>query len=353
MTSASLTLRPLSLPELLDQAVRLYRRNFLKFIGILALPLIPATGIQVLGSLVSLVPLALNPDSARFDSSDPLTLMTSFAAQSTGTILYGLLLQGVATPALVRAVADAYFGQSVGILDTYRKIGSAWFQIIIVLILAFVLNYVLAFWMLVPCVGWFTGVGISWFYSLVVMQLVTPVIMLEKHVAFQSLRRAWDLARRRFWWLLGFGLVMGLFVQALSGGPAVLLGAFLLGLFTNLIENGSPALFFSLQTTAQTLTTLLISLFYFPMNIIAFTLVYLDLRVRTEGLDLALRAEEALGGSSAVEVVGNAPGPERGRLITRREWGYFVILTLGFLLVFALIFLPFFFLVLLPAFAGF
>jgi hypothetical protein len=207
--------------------------------------------------------------------------------------------------------------------------------------------------MLVPCVGWFTGMGMSWFYSLVVMQLVTPVIMLEQHVAFQSLRRAWDLARRRFWWLLGFGLVMGVFVQALSGGPAVLLGALLVGLFTSLIEKSSAALIFTLQTTAQTLTTLLISLFYFPVQVIAFTLVYLDLRVRTEGLDLALRAEEALGGPSAAGVVANAPAPERGRLITRREWGYFVILTLGFLLVFLAIFLPIFFLAMLPAFGGF
>ena len=40
-TSAVPVLRPLRLGELLDQAVRIYRRNFLTFIGIIALVYIP------------------------------------------------------------------------------------------------------------------------------------------------------------------------------------------------------------------------------------------------------------------------------------------------------------------------
>jgi hypothetical protein len=34
-------LRAMSLPELLDQAIRLYRQNFVKFVGIIAIPYIP------------------------------------------------------------------------------------------------------------------------------------------------------------------------------------------------------------------------------------------------------------------------------------------------------------------------
>ncbi|MCP4424404.1 MAG: hypothetical protein GY803_07935, partial [Chloroflexi bacterium] len=41
-----LKLRPLSIGELLDQVIRLYRRNFLTFIGIVALVQMPLTLLQ-------------------------------------------------------------------------------------------------------------------------------------------------------------------------------------------------------------------------------------------------------------------------------------------------------------------
>jgi hypothetical protein len=54
MTTAALPqLRSRGIGELLDQAVRLYRQNFLKFIGIVALIQIPITFIQVITSLVA------------------------------------------------------------------------------------------------------------------------------------------------------------------------------------------------------------------------------------------------------------------------------------------------------------
>ena len=44
---APLTLRPLRLGELLDQAIRLYRRNFITFVGIVAMVYVPLMILQI------------------------------------------------------------------------------------------------------------------------------------------------------------------------------------------------------------------------------------------------------------------------------------------------------------------
>ena len=46
-------LRPRSVGELLDQAIRLYRQNFLKFIGIVAVVQIPIGLLQLVASLIT------------------------------------------------------------------------------------------------------------------------------------------------------------------------------------------------------------------------------------------------------------------------------------------------------------
>ena len=48
MTAVAPDLRPLTLGEILDRAVRLYRRNFANFIGIIALVQVPLSIIQLL-----------------------------------------------------------------------------------------------------------------------------------------------------------------------------------------------------------------------------------------------------------------------------------------------------------------
>ena len=47
---ALLTLRPLRLGELLDRAIRLYRGNFLTFIGIIAVVYVPLMVLQTAAS---------------------------------------------------------------------------------------------------------------------------------------------------------------------------------------------------------------------------------------------------------------------------------------------------------------
>jgi hypothetical protein len=336
MTTSLPNLRPQSMGELLDQALRLYRRHFAQFVGVFAIPLIPVIVLQALGSLANALPLAMSlrePDTS-FNPAMPLASLVGFFAQTGSALLTGVLLQGVASPALVRAIANAWFGLPVTIGGTYRQLGAMWAQLLVAAILSFVIAYAITFWWLVPCIGWLTGLGMSMFFGLVVNPLAIPVLILEKRTAFDLFRRAWDLARRRFWWLMSFAALVYVFAQAVMGGPSVLLMAALFGSIPLFVQSEDPTLFVALQTAIPSIVNTLTILVYYPLLTITMTLVYLDLRVRTEGLDLALLAESVAGDFAmaksrpAAEVAADAPPPQKGRLVTQRELAHFALLSL-------------------------
>jgi hypothetical protein len=156
----------------------------------------------------------------------------------------------------------------------------------------------------VPCVGWFTGPGILAFFWMVIVPLIAPAIVLEKQSGL-GIRRAWDLTRRRFWWVLGFAFILTLFGQLVVTGPT-----------------------FLVTFLSQSLIALIFGLIYLPLQLIGMILVYFDLRVRTEGLDLIFKSVP--GGQINIEdIVAQAPQPEQGNIITLTEIGYFALITLG------------------------
>ena len=335
MTTASLPhLRPLSLGELLDQAIRLYRRNFLKFIGIIAIVQIPLAILQMLASLLTfggLFAQVQNPEA--LSPSDPFGAFGPGYFAGIGlSLVLGLisfiLIQGVASAATARAVADNYLGESTGMLDAYEKIGRHWLSILAAL-LAMLLLYVLFFlWTIVPCVGWLTGFGILIFFSAVIVPLVAPVIVLEKQRATQAIRRAWDLARRRFWWTLGFVFILYLFSLLIIAGPSALLTVLMGALVGSPAGSNNPSTLFTVQTIMSSLVSLVTSLIYLPLQVTCITLMYFDLRVRTEGFDLALLAAGATGDQVA-EVAAQTPPAGSGALVTWREMGYFALIELA------------------------
>lgn len=120
-------------------------------------------------------------------------------------------------------------------------------------------------------------VAMTWF-------LVTaPVIGAEGLGAVAAMRRSARLASRRFWPVLGLGI--------LSGLVATLFG-YAIGLLPTLLALlvGTDGAGWVLIAVANVLGSLLTM----PVVAAATVLVYLDLRVRTEGLDLELEAAEVL-----------------------------------------------------------
>jgi hypothetical protein len=311
------------LGEILDQAIRLYRRNFVAFVGIIAIVYIPIMLIQT--GLSYLTTAGINRNA-----SDPLQVFTpSYLIGIMGSLVMVfvqfILIQGVATAALTRAVADNYLGQPVGILDAYKKVGSSWTRLLGVLLLLFLLLLGVGIAMLVPCAGWLTGPGAFFFLVFSVSPLVAPIVMIEKRDASTTLRRAWDLARRRFWWLLGFMFILVLFSQLVITGPTLAVNYILVLVFGRQDLSQTSIV----TTIINSLVSLIGGTFYLPLQLTAYTLVYFDLRVRTEGFDLALLSMQISGAQPSLETIQELPVQlPSGKLVEWTDVGNFAILTI-------------------------
>jgi hypothetical protein len=326
MTTGIPELRPLSLGEIIDRAVRLYRHNFANFFGIIALVQVPLSITQLLltvynaNSTVELPTQATSPQQL-LQSITESGYLDRVGIQLVLLLLSFVLVQGVATAALTRAVADNYLGRKTDMLEAYQRVGGSWARLIGVIILMVILYIALVVWFIVPCIGWISGPGLLVYVAVVVGPLIAPVVVLENQ-GIGAIRRAWELVRRRFWWSLGFMVILALFNQLIIAGPSTLANLFLV----YALRSQSTENYFFVRTLVQTLVSLGTSLFYLPLQLAAVTLMYFDLRVRTEGFDLALLAETAPSGDasalpSRVEPSISTP------LITGNELGNFVLLS--------------------------
>jgi hypothetical protein len=111
-----LDLRPLSLGEILDRTFSLYRRNFVLFLGITALPNLLILAMNLAEVLIMKVPAAASPHGAgRVQTSPSSGLMAfGFAGLFVGLIIY-LLAYLFAQGGTVYAVSELYLGRNTTI----------------------------------------------------------------------------------------------------------------------------------------------------------------------------------------------------------------------------------------------
>lgn len=246
-------LSPLSLGELLDRTFQLYRRHFLIFIGIVALP------------HLFLLPLQLasvwQRTTKRFDLVD-----VAFALVIAGG---GIFVLAIAQAATVIAVSRLYLGQPASIVDSYSRVS----------------GHVIRLCLLILAVGILTGIG---FILLIIpgilltirWSVVVPAMVLEDAGIGESMSRSAALTQGD--WLRIFGIYFIYFVMAI--------------LFESLWQ---VPMFFVAFTSARTFTDppfwtqIVIVLGGFvsqclvgPLLTIALSLVYYDERVRKEAFDL-------------------------------------------------------------------
>lgn len=314
------TLRPLRLGELLDQAIRLYRRNFLNFLGIIAIVYIPFALLTLVWNVVSTSSLQ------SIIAENPSSLFTSpvywFSISGIYILVFleWVFVDGLGAGVLAGVIARNYLGQKTGILDAYRQAGFLSVKLILALLLVGVLYLAVVVWALVPCIGTLSGPGLALFLGGVVGQLIPPVLMVEKQPVLEAIVRAWDLARRRFWWLIGFAIVFLLFNSLVVTGP-ILLISYIGRIF---LPAATAATW---STVISSLAGSVLRLLILPIQIGAWTLVYFDLRVRTEGFDLSLAALQATDHTTA-DVSSIPPAAASQNLLTGDDIGRLIILSL-------------------------
>lgn len=344
-TSQVASLRPRGIGELLDQAIRLYRANFWTFLGIIAVVQIPtsllgiaagaltAGGLNQFGQTLETSPGGV-PDLNAYGQ-----LFGGLGVTLIVALLSYILVQGIGTAALTRAIADSFMGEPITIFGAYRKIKGQWGALIGALLLVTLLNIPFLIWTMIPCVGWLSGPGLMMFMSLVVVPLVGPIVVLEKMTSSGALRRAWDLARTRFWWIVGFAGALYLFNLLVVSGPVALISSVVSPLLSQSTDGQLGQILF-IQTALQGLVSMLLSVLYVSLQATAMTLAYFDLRVRAEGFDLALlAASEGKADISLVDQMAEAPRMVSTQLIRWIDIGNFVLISLAVGAVYTVIYL--------------
>lgn len=289
-------LRPLSVTELIDATVTLYRNNFALFAGVVALLAVPQTILSMI--YVSLLPSTTA--TATFNTATSTTASFDFsqaygaaAARSTGTGVIGAIFTVLITGALAQAVAARHLGRSETVLGAYTHIGVAPFvRLFLVLILgiaALVALVVLV--VLLIILGVTTGGGspaiillgiLLGLVAILLSSYVTPhlylipqAIVLEGRGVFAAIRRSWFLVHGSYWHVVGLVFLVGLMVAIVSG---IISGV------VSVATLGNPVL----STGATGVVGLLLQ----PVSLGAVTLLYFDQRVRKEGFDLEYAAEQ-------------------------------------------------------------
>ena len=301
-------LRPLGLGELLDGAVGVLRRYPRPTLGMSA-------AVAVVAALVNLVLLltAFRPfvdvDSTGLENGSTEALEEALGGAAVGGVLAGgitLLSTAVLTGVLTAVVGKAVLGQPFDLAGAWAQVRPLLGRLIGV---AFLLALVAAG---IAAVGTFLGVLVIVLGGAVAALLGVPLILgsiagavylyvrlslapcalvLEKVGVRDSLRRSWLLVKGDWWRVFGISLltfVVAMFVSLVIQAPFELLGYGSLGELTG----GGDAL--STRTLIlSSLGGIVASTLVEPFTAGVRALLYVDRRMRAEGLDVALTAAAA------------------------------------------------------------
>jgi hypothetical protein len=314
-------LRRLRLGELLDQAIWLYRRNFWRALAI-------ALAVQLPFVVFGLVSALRTPTPVVRSENNPPAPLAALVPWLVLYLTWLLLYEGIGLGALVQVFAGSILGQRLRFAATVRRLLAIWVRLILALLATLVVDIVIVAWTAVPMIGWLTGLGILFFFLLVVVPLLAPVIVVENQGVLRSLRRTWELARQSFWWVVVAMVVLFLFNQVIIAGPIAVFASVLS------ILNGSDTpsgLSLTLQQLSWGVLEASVLALYLPLMAAGITLIYFQLRVRAEGLDLAL----ASGGS----LDDGAPAVRSFPLVRTKELGRFALLSVGAILFVILVYM--------------
>lgn len=290
-------LRPMEFGEILDGALRLFRRHFGLFFKLsLAVMWLPfALGVYLK------VRFAVAP------GTQPQDVIAYYQSAMGSLVLWGLLViiayvcaSLLLTAGSVRIISDSFLGRDPQFSEV---IGFAWAKVIPLFLVGIGKSLLLGLLavVLMLVVGLTVGVGRAgggalagllvfgefvagiWFlfYVACAYAVTTPAVALENlSSAFDSFGRSWELTRGARGRMFGLGFVAWFLITLLL--PTVISAA-LGGLVLQFLPSAQLAI---------SILSSVIPLIVAPILPCVLTLAYYDLRVRREGFDLQLLSEQ-------------------------------------------------------------
>ena len=277
--------------QIIDGAIKLYRRNFRALITIVAAPLVP------LALLEAFLLRNARPTSPTFDPNTTPTFSSAFQSAFPGrtlavlgvfVVLHYLIVTPLLVAAVSRASADAYLGRPPTAGDVLRAALRRAPWVLATILVITLCQTVPAVLLVLPAVvarnpallvlGILAAIPAVFFlYFRLILAPVT--VMLEGRRAVAAAGRAWRLTRGAFWRTVGILVLAGLIAEV---------AGVILGLTGTLL--GSVA--GSLRWVPMGVLAAVGSVLTAPFITIVQVLLYFDLRIRKEGFDLALLAQQ-------------------------------------------------------------
>jgi hypothetical protein len=305
-------LRPLSLGDILNGSVTLARRNPAATFGLAAIVM---TVYGVVSALVEgLYRNRLATDETMLKKSQTLTsqqlshlfgsFLTALVPIVLVTVVLGLVLNAALTGMLSAVIGRGVLGRTTGLQAAWRagRFGAVLAATLLLFLLGIcvlapvvIVVLVLALLHLTPVailLGVLGGIGAVVFEILLVIRLslTLPAVVLERISPVDAIRRSWHLTRGSFWRLFGILLLTAIIV-----GVAADVLTIPFTVLEVVIGGGSAGLFSVATTTSAAalivgaIGSILAATVTRPISAGVNVLLYLDLRMRREGLDLTLR----------------------------------------------------------------
>ena len=312
-------LRPLGVGEILDGAFASIRRNPKAILGLAAVVMTISAVISavITRTLLNLGSLNLPSPGQQLTTAQATHLVGRIVAVALPvfglsillTIIVQAILAGLLAPIIARGVA----GQQISAADAWRitrpRLPSLLLATLLVLLAGLgpvlILGVIVGIALLAGApAAVYGGIALLGLAALVLtiwlstmFSLVTPVVVLENERPVRALARSWRLVRRSFWRVFGITLLAGIIV-AIAGGILQLPFTFLGAVLGSGI--GGTVILVIGAIAAGTVTR--------PITAGVTVLLYVDMRMRKEGLDLALRTASGSGGPGAGQPGSGLPG---------------------------------------------
>jgi hypothetical protein len=280
-------LRVMPLGELLDETFKLYRRHFTVIAGVALVIILPNLILSLISGSYRANPISyLQSVAQNINNPDELTRIQARQQEYTSSPLYLLsfpiaaLLVPFSVGAMYRAATSLAAGnlETIGsvLLGTLRRYFAVW-GVVILGALVFVGAIAIV---TIPVVLW---VAIRWSVAL-------PALFAEGIGPVKALGRSWNLVRDNWWRTVGILIIVTIMVSLIQTALAFLFGG---------VAAVVPGLSDDLRAGVVTTVTTLVDALVGAITPIAITMLYLDLRVRKEGLDLDQLARQAAPGPAA------------------------------------------------------
>jgi hypothetical protein len=274
-TPTPLRLRPLEVGDVLDETFRIYRRHFLLFAGISVILAIPSAGLQGYSFFAIFNSFLQSANAGQ--APDFNNVLPSLVVLGIGYVV-SILLAPFAFGAVIYAACESALGRQVTVIGALRAVLRRYFAILGYVVLVGLMGIVFC---LLPLWIW---IWVGWV-------AVLPVMFVENAGLGAAMGRSWRLVEGRWWRTFLILLLVGI----LWYFARIALEAFA-GLANGVLSFVASS--FVVLAVAQGAAVIIAALVN-PVLQIAVVLIYFDLRVRREALDLFQLAQNVASSQPA------------------------------------------------------